>query len=143
MLFIGKGVMRVTTMRFSRQREAIFQALCARRDHPTAEMLYHALRQAHPNISLGTIYRNLSLLEQKGEILRLHGQDSPDRYDGITAPHDHLRCLTCGSVEDLPNMGSIVDLAAAQEVAACLDMAVEGYRIVFEGRCGSCAALAQ
>ena len=133
----------MTTMRFSRQREAMLQALRARRDHPTAEMLYHALRQVHPSISLGTIYRNLSLLEQKGEILRLHGQDSPDRYDGTTALHDHLHCLACGGVEDLPNMGSTVDLAAVREVAAGLNMAVEGYRIVFEGRCGTCAALAQ
>ena len=133
----------MTVMRFSRQREAILQALRARRDHPTAEALYRALRQTHPNISLGTIYRNLALLEQTGEILRLHGQDSPDRYDGTTVSHDHLQCRGCGMVEDLPDMDAVVDLVAAREIAARQHMAVEGYRIVFEGLCGACAAAAQ
>jgi len=130
--------MQMTATRFSRQREALLQALRARHDHPTAEALYHALREAHPNISLGTVYRNLALLEQKGDILRLPGQDSPDRYDGITAPHSHLRCRACGAVLDLPDMGGMVDLAAARAIAARTNMAIEGYRIVFEGLCGAC-----
>ena len=133
----------MTTTRFSRQREALLHALRARRDHPTAEMLYHVLRQAHPNISLGTIYRNLALLEQKGEILRLHGQDSPDRYDGTTAPHDHLRCRGCGTMVDLTGMGAVVDLAAAREEATRQDVTVEGYQIVFDGLCKACAVAVQ
>ncbi|MCL2811754.1 MAG: transcriptional repressor [Clostridia bacterium] len=129
----------MTTVRFSRQREAILLALRARWDHPTAETLYHVLRETHPNISLGTIYRNLALLEQMGEITRLPGQDSPDRFDGNTTAHDHLHCRACSAMDDLPDMGAIVDLAVAQEMAARQRVAVEGYRIVFEGLCKACA----
>ena len=125
--------------RFSRQREALLKALRARRDYFTAETLYHALRETNPNISLGTVYRNLALLEEKGDVMRLHGQDSPDRYDGVTAPHNHLRCRACGALLDLPDMGGMVDLARAREIAAGTGMAVDGYRIVFEGLCGACA----
>ena len=128
----------MTTVRFSRQREAILLTLRARRDHPTAETLYHTLRESHPNISLGTIYRNLALLEQMGEIVRLPGQDSPDRYDGAIIAHDHLRCRGCGAMDDLPDMRAIVDLAAAREIAARQHVAVEGYRMVFEGLCKTC-----
>ena len=131
----------MTTMRFSRQREAIVQALRARYDHPTAEMLYHTLRQTHPNISLGTVYRNLALLEQKGEIVRLRGQDSPDRYDGAINPHDHLNCRACGAMVDLTGMDGVVDLATARERAARQDATVESYRIVFCGLCEACAAV--
>jgi len=116
----------------------MLQALRARHDHPTAETLYHALRPTYPNISLGTVYRNLALLEQVGEIQRLPGQDSPDRYDGITAAHDHLRCRACGGVDDLPDMGAVVDLGRAREIAARQNVAVEGCRIVFEGLCKNC-----
>lgn len=130
----------MTAMRFSRQREAMLDALRARRDHPTAETLYRALRQTHPTISLGTIYRNLALLEETGEILRLPGQEGPDRYDGTTVAHDHLHCRECGAVEDLPNMDSVVDLASAQEVALRQEVVLESYQIAFEGLCRVCAA---
>ena len=128
----------MTMTRFSRQREAIMQALRSRSDHPTAETLYHALRETHPNISLGTVYRNLALLDQMEEIIRLPGQNSPDRYDGTTSPHDHLLCRGCGGVDDLPDMGAIVDLGLVREIAARQHMAVEGYRIVFDGLCKAC-----
>lgn len=126
--------------RFSRQREAIAQALRARRDHPTAEMLYYSLRKDHPSISLGTVYRNLSLLESQGGILRLHGQDGPDRYDGATDPHDHLHCRKCGAVVDLMNMGEVVNLRAAQEAASRHGVVIETRQISFYGLCGDCSS---
>jgi len=136
-------VTALPAIRFSRQREAIAQALRARRDHPTAEALYRTLRQADSNISLGTVYRNLTLLERQGNVLRLHGQGGPDRYDGDIAPHDHLSCRACGAVVDLMGMGDVIDLCAAREAAARQGAVVEGQRVHFYGLCAACAVDAQ
>ena len=131
----------MAALRYSRQRAAVVDALRARRDHPTAEILYHALRQDHPTISLGTVYRNLSLLESHGEVLRVRGQDGPDRYDGTTAPHDHLHCQRCGAIVDLTGLTYKIDLLAAQEAASRQGSVVEGHQLSFIGLCGICANL--
>ncbi len=116
------------------------QALRARTDHPTAETLYHALREYHPNISLGTVYRNLALLESQGDVVRLHSQDGPDRYDGTIAPHDHLHCRKCGAVVDLLGMIDAVNLGTAREAASKQGVIVENHQVSFYGLCGACAA---
>lgn len=126
--------------RFSRQREAILQALQARCDHPTAEMLYLTLRQTHPNISLGTVYRNLTLLEGQGEAQRIRSQEGPDRYDGGMEPHDHLYCRKCGAVVDLPSMEAALDAQKIQTAARKYDVVVEAHQISFYGVCAACAA---
>lgn len=59
------------TYNYSRQREAIYRFLLHRKDHPTAETIYQHVRQEYPRISLGTIYRNLSLLEETGQIQKV------------------------------------------------------------------------
>ena len=128
--------------RFSRQRAAIVDALHARCDHPTAEMLYRTLRQTHPNISLGTVYRNLTLLEEQGEALRIYSKDGPDRFDGITAPHNHLQCRGCGAMVDLPTDVSL-DLAKVRADAARSGMAVDHHQVVFFGLCAACRDRAQ
>ena len=127
-------------MRYSRQRAAVVNELRGRRDHPTAEIIYHALRQEHPAISLGTVYRNLSLLESRGEVQRLCSQGGPDRYDGDTAPHEHLHCKECGALVDLMGLEYVVDLPAAQEMAARQGLVVEGHQLNFIGLCSVCAS---
>lgn len=126
--------------RFSRQREAILQALQSRCDHPTAEMLYLTLRKTHPNISLGTVYRNLTLLEGQGDAQRIRSQEGPDRYDGTTAPHDHLYCRKCGSVVDLPSMEETCNIPKIQAIAKQLGVVVEAQQMSFYGVCAACAA---
>ena len=73
------------TLKYSRQRESIKANLMSRRDHPTADALYASIREEFPNISLGTVYRNLNLLVETGEILKLTCGNGPDNYDGM--PH--------------------------------------------------------
>ena len=70
----------MSTLKYSRQRESIKVCLQGRKDHPTADMLYTDVRKEFPNISLGTVYRNLSLLSELGEIKRLTTGDGPDRF---------------------------------------------------------------
>ena len=85
----------------SRQREAIRQCLTGRYDHPTAETVYMSIKDEFPNISLGTVYRNLSLLSDLGEIQKITVSGGPDRFDGNPAPHYHFSCRECGCVMDL------------------------------------------
>ena len=84
----------------SRQRECIKEFLMGRCDHPTADMIYTYVREEFPHISLGTVYRNLSLLSELGEIRKLTC-NGPDRFDANTMPHFHFTCKQCGQIKDL------------------------------------------
>ncbi len=86
--------------RKSKQRDAIINELCSRYDHPTAMDLYLSVRETIPNISLGTLYRNLTQLEENGMVIRIP-DGTTDRFDGNVNPHAHFKCSTCGNVYDL------------------------------------------
>ena len=88
------------TMRYSRQRERIYQYLTQTREHPTAERIYTDLRQELPELSLGTVYRNLSLLTETGQIMRL-SYGGADHFDGNPQNHYHLHCTSCNRVYDI------------------------------------------
>ena len=77
-------------LKYSKQREAIKSFLAGRYDHPTAETVYLGIKEEFPNISLGTVYRNLSLLSDIGEIQKLSTGIGPDRFDGNAAPFFYL-----------------------------------------------------
>ena len=85
---------------YSRQREAILEVLRSTDTHPTANWIYNKVREVIPNISLGTVYRNLSALSQSGDILSLNVGDGFEHFDGDTKPHLHLHCRTCDRIAD-------------------------------------------
>lgn len=87
--------------RNSRQRTLIYEAVRASRSHPNAEEIYHDVQKQLPDISLGTVYRNLNLLEEMGQLVRIHTGVGPDRFDAILQMHPHLVCSSCGGVFDL------------------------------------------
>lgn len=126
--------------KFSRQREEILAQLKDRKDHPTADMIYDGVRLVLPRISLGTVYRNLSLLSEEGSILRLRFRDGIDHFDYTSYPHVHFYCLDCGSVEDFDDttLNLVHDssmLSSDYQVTAC--------HIHYEGYCPSCQAKKQ
>lgn len=84
----------------SKQRDCIIRVLKNTKSHPTAEWVYAKVREEIPNISLGTVYRNLGQLVDKGEIIKIQGVFEKDRYDGNNNRHSHLICNQCGSVVD-------------------------------------------
>ena len=94
--------MKNNTLKKSRQRDAILANVEGRNDHPTADMIYMDIRKEIPNISLGTVYRNLSLLADLGEILRVSINGKAERFDGITNFHYHFVCRECNQILDLP-----------------------------------------
>lgn len=85
---------------YSRQREAILEVLRSTDTHPTASWIYERVREKIPNISLGTVYRNLTVLSENGDILTINVGDGQERYDGNMAAHLHLRCTGCGEIYD-------------------------------------------
>lgn len=125
--------MRAT--RYSKQREAIKQYLRTSKDHPTAETVYQAMLLQFPNISLGTVYRNLNFLAERGEILRLNVGDGTEHYDGYLAPHHHFYCRACHRVIDL-EMDSINHINYIAN--AGFDGIIEEHVIYFQGLCPNC-----
>ncbi len=125
----------MSTLKYSRQREAIKTFLMSRTDHPTADTVYTCLRQTYPNISLGTVYRNLSLLEQLGEISKISTGTGAEHYDANMTQHQHFICTNCHRVYDIQigNIDSII--GAASESAPGI---IESYRANFYGKCRDC-----
>ena len=80
------------TLKYSRQRESIKASLMSRKDHPTADAVYASIREEFPNISLGTVYRNLNLLVELGEVQKLTFGDGKDHFDADTSLHYHFVC---------------------------------------------------
>jgi len=89
------------TIRHSKQRDRIYQYLIDTNNHPSAEMIYTALREDLPELSLGTVYRNLKLLEELGRVRRVTNLHGNERYDAICGDHIHFLCKGCGTITDL------------------------------------------
>ena len=123
------------SIKYSRQREAIKRFLQSRRDHPTAEVVYSAVRNEFPNISLGTVYRNLTLLADLHEIARLRPGDGVDHFDYDTSAHPHFICREGGSVADLKTPGFSPDSLTGTEIDGNLITDSVSY---FYGLCAAC-----
>lgn len=100
-------------LKYSRQREAIKEFLADRKDHPTADTVYMEVRKEFPNISLGTVYRNLTLLADLGEIQRVNVGNGIDHFDPDTSRHYHFICKSCGCVQDV-ELDTPIEPAALQ-----------------------------
>lgn len=123
------------TLKYSRQRESIKACLMGRKDHPTADALYTAIREEYPNISLGTVYRNLNLLVELGEIQKLTCGDGADHFDADTSPHYHFICKSCGHVYDL----SLKPIEQINQLAQeHTEGRIESHTILFYGTCCHC-----
>lgn len=91
-------------MRHSKQREMIYDYLLSTKEHPSAEMIYGQLKSEMPNLSLGTVYRNLKLLEEMGKVRKVATTKNTDRYDACCDDHAHYVCEECGTVKDLEDL---------------------------------------
>ena len=124
------------TLKHSKQRDAILSFLMSRKDHPTADVVYSHLREEYPNLSLGTVYRNLTLLSELGQIKRLHIGDGVDHFDADTSPHYHFLCSECGAVIDL-QMETIDHINQLAGVG--FDGQIAGNITYFYGLCPKCS----
>ena len=90
----------------SKKRQVILEALAATTAHPTAQELYQQLKPDYPDLSLGTVYRNLSLFSEQGDVMSVGVFRGQERFDARTEPHAHLHCVQCGRVIDVPLPGA-------------------------------------
>jgi len=119
--------------RYSKQRETILQVIQSTLIHPNADWVYKETRKQIPNISLGTVYRNLNQLVESGRILKLK-DEAMVRYDGNTGQHDHFRCSVCGKWYDV----KMIDQSIIKSFADKHDFQIESFNLVLEGTCKSC-----
>ena len=118
------------------QRRVIIEELRKLKSHPTADELYEVVRRRLPTISLGTVYRNLEVLSDCGEILKLEFAGKQRRFDGDIRRHCHLRCLACGAVEDINVHGiEIIE----RELDKFVGGRIRSARMEFSGYCHLCA----
>lgn len=129
--YITKEVTHMRTQKYSRQREAVYTALCSVRTHPVAAEVYDMVRAEIPDISLSTVYRNLSQLAEAGKALTITDEKGVVHFDGFVHPHNHLFCRLCRKVVD-------VDIPVAISVPEGCDHSVEGYSVLFTGTCNGC-----
>ena len=124
-------------MRLTTQRQIILEELGKVTSHPTANEVYDMVRKRLPRIGLGTVYRNLELMADNGIILKLEVGGTQKRFDATVAPHYHIRCVSCGKVDDIeiPVMDTINKSAAELS-----NYQILGHHIEFSGVCSECSS---
>lgn len=122
-------------LRKSKQRQAIIRVLQSTSSHPTADWVYEQVRKELPNISFGTVYRNLKLLKDAGEILELDLAAGPSRYNHNVQDHYHFRCNNCGRVFDL---NAPVDQDIDNLMAKNTGHTITHHVLEFRGICKDC-----
>ena len=120
-----------------RKRDAILSYLQSTDAHPSAETVYAGLKSTMPDISLGTVYRNLALFKEQGMIQSLGSVNGVERFDGNVAPHVHFVCTGCGLVKDLHEMHVPQDLN--DEAAILAHAKIHACQLSFTGICEDCA----
>ncbi|NMA93480.1 MAG: transcriptional repressor [Clostridiales bacterium] len=121
--------------RYSKKRQAILERVCSTDVHPSAEWVYQELKPEFPDLSLGTVYRNLAAFKQEGVIESLGVIDGLERFDGNTEPHAHFICKHCAAVIDLPGLKlpnrfeDVIECGRAEEL-----------ELRFIGTCNKCAS---
>jgi Fur family peroxide stress response transcriptional regulator len=125
----------VNGSRLTRQRRAILDLLKSTRAHPTADEIYEAVRKDLPNISKGTVYRNLQVLIDSGEVAILDIRGTLSRYENRRESHYHFRCQACGRVIDIDEP---VDPGLDDKVSRKTGFVVSGHQIEFRGWCAIC-----
>ncbi len=122
--------------RFSKKREAIYACLCSTDTHPTADWIYQQLRPTFPDLSLATIYRNLTQLKDAGLIQSVGVVAGQERFDAKNFPHSHFVCTQCSAVLDLTELTLPAELVRQAE-ASC-GCKVTGASLRLTGLCARC-----
>lgn len=118
----------------TKQKKVIADFLAHTKSHPTAEEVFFEAKKSLPSIAFGTVYRNLSQMVDSGEVRRITVPGAPDRFDGDTARHDHVMCVRCHRLFDIPAV-NVADAPAELPDG----MEVVGYEVMFRAVCAQCA----
>ncbi|GHV40588.1 transcriptional repressor [Spirochaetia bacterium] len=124
----------------SNKRDAILRVIQSTVSHPGAQWVYERLKPQIPDLSLGTVYRNISLFQEEGAVISVGVVNGEERFDGQAAPHPHFVCSSCGKIVDLPCPG---DETLKERMAGSIenaDFTIDYRKTVFYGLCGECEA---
>ena len=119
-----------------RKRDAILTCLRQTDTHPSAEWVYNRLKPEYPDLSLGTVYRNLTLFKEQGLITSVGTVGGVERFDGNTAPHVHFVCNECGAVTDLHRIE--IPQGLTREAESTTGCQVSSCQLTFNGTCATC-----
>jgi len=121
-----------------KKRNAIYECLKNTDCHPSAETVHQMLQSEHPDISLATVYRNLSLFRKQGRITSVATVNGTERFDANTEPHVHFICNSCDAVLDMHQIPVPMELGSNPE--ACGGCQVQSCQLTFTGLCRTCKA---
>ena len=122
--------------RYSKKREAILDAIRSTEEHPSADWVYQKLKPDYPDLSLGTVYRNLARFKEEGVVVSVGTVNGQERFDGMVKPHAHFICKDCGSVMDFHGMEQDVEMD--RQVEEKYGMKIDHHELVFYGTCPHC-----
>lgn len=123
-------------MRNSKQRNEILKSIMDSYDHPNAETIYLRVKKIMPNISLGTVYRNLCLLVNQGLVRQICTSYGPNRYDKTLKEHYHFFCRECGELSDVEYHFSATDIY--HKMSESSGNKFDGMELTFSGICKNC-----
>lgn len=130
--------MNITNQKKNRQskhRERILELLRSTDTHPTADWVYDQLKKEYSQLSLGTVYRNLTILLEMGLAKKIHFGSTYDRFEAKTEPHYHLICESCGKIRDF-NMPITDDLNT--QATRLTGFKIHHHKLEFFGLCEDC-----
>ena len=122
-------------IRLTSQRKTILETVQGMCTHPTADEVYQKIRGSLPKVSLATVYRNLENLSEAGFIRKVEHAGTAKRFDGNLAPHQHIRCIRCGTIEDVHESPEMTEMVAKQIQT---DFTIVGHLIEIQGICPNC-----
>ena len=126
---------RTKKIRHSDVRDKIYEYLCGTKTHPSANMIYNDLKPSIPKLSLGTVYTNLKLFEDLGQVVRVANVNGFERYDADIFEHVHLVCDECGAVIDIMD----ADIRKAKKACQAGQAKIKSIQIVLHGTCEKCS----
>ena len=126
--------------RETKQREAILRVLMNTKSHPTADLIYDEVKKEIPNISKGTVYRNLKVLQENGQVSELNLNGTISRFEVKQDSHYHFRCEKCGRVSDIDMP---VNIELDQQVEKRTGLKISYHQLEFRGLCKDCQQLSE
>ena len=128
-----------SSRKHSKKRDAVLQAILSTKTHPSASWVYKQLKPHIPGLSLGTVYRNISVLREEGTVISVGVVDGEERFDGRMAPHPHFICEKCGCVKDLTKSDELsIDSMVSMISIEVPGIIIDTRKTVFYGLCKTC-----
>lgn len=122
--------------RYSKKREAILEVIRSTDSHPSADWVYQTLKPIYPDLSLGTVYRNITRFKEDGLVVSVGTVNGQERFDANVQPHTHFICRCCDAVLDLPEVK--LEKMDLDKIAAQNGITIDHHELIFSGTCPGC-----